>query len=103
MARLASLLLISLSACEPAPPATKGGPQHYDAQGTIVRIEGEYVLIDHEDVPGFMDAMTMTFPVSDPSVLEGLEQGARVSFRIVVDGASYEIDQIEPIARSPSP
>ena len=54
------------------------------------------MLIDHEDIAGFMDAMTMTFPVTDASLLEGLDKGTRVTFRVVVDGASYEIDRIEP-------
>ena len=64
--------------------------------GTIISVEEEHVLIDHEDLPGFMDAMTMTFSVSDPELLNGLEDGTRVRFRVVVDGASYTIDHIEP-------
>ena len=76
-------------------PITESEPRTYEATGTIVSIEGEHVLIDHQDIPGFMDAMTMTFPVEDPALLEGLEEGDRVRFRIVVNGASYEIDRIE--------
>ncbi len=55
------------------------------------------MLIERGNIPGFMDAMTMTFPVSDPSLLEGLEKGTRVTFRVVVDGASYEVDRIGPV------
>lgn len=98
--RMFFLLVAGLSACAPDSPATVNGHERYQAEGTIVRTEGEYVIIDHEDIPGFMDAMTMTFPVRDPSVLEGLEQGARVKFRVVVDGASYEVDQLDPGSES---
>lgn len=90
-----SLSILLVNACAPDQSVVTQGPQTYEAVGTIVRIEGEYVLIDHDDIPGFMDAMTMTFPVTDPSLLEGLDQGTRVSFRVVVDGARYEIDRIE--------
>jgi len=89
------LLTLAVAACAPDPPDTPAGPETYEANGTVISVEGEHVLIDHQDIPGFMDAMTMTFPVSDPALLEGLEAGTRVTFRVVVDGASYTIDHIE--------
>ena len=96
-------LVLCASACAPDRPVATGGVEVYEATGTIVSIEGEYVLIDHGDIPGFMDAMTMTFPVSDPALLGGFERGARVSFRVVVDGASYEIDRITSRAPDDAP
>ena len=94
-----TLLLLGLAVVGCVPDASEApdgpaGPKTYEATGTVISVEGEHVLIDHEDIPGFMDAMTMTFPVSDPSSLEGLEVGTRVTFRVVVDGASYTIDRI---------
>lgn len=83
------------AACAPdgvAPPDTT---QHFDGTGTLVAIEDGKLLIDHEEIPGFMDAMTMTFPLEDPALLEGLEPGVRVAFRVAVRGSSYAIDQIE--------
>ena len=96
MIRLLTLLLaLAAVACAPDQPEAPEGPRTYEATGTVIGVEGERVLIDHEDIPGFMDAMTMSFPVSDPTLLEGVVGGMRVSFRIVVDGASYAIDRIE--------
>jgi protein SCO1/2 len=89
------LLILAVSACAPEPPAVDDSPKSYEAVGTIVSVEGEYVLIDHDDIPGLMDAMTMTFSVSEPALLENLDRGSRVSFRVVVEGASYTIDRIE--------
>lgn len=96
--RWMGLLLLGLAAAACAPESTDApvGQKTHEAVGTVVSVEGEYVLIDHGDIPGFMDAMTMTFPVSDPALLEGLEEGTRVTFWVVVDGASYTIDRIEP-------
>lgn len=90
-------MLLGVSACAPD-SVDEAEPKTYEAVGTIVSVEGNHVLIDHEDIPGFMDAMTMTFPVPDASILEGLEKGMRVNFRVVVDGASYEIVAIESVA-----
>ena len=90
------LLALAASACAPDQTDAPAGPKTYEAVGTVISVEGEHVLIDHEDIPGFMDAMTMTFPVSDAALLDGLEDGARVRFRVVVDGASYAVDRIEP-------
>ncbi len=90
------LLPLAVNTCAPDRPDADAESPTYEATGTIINIEGEYVLIDHGDIEGFMDAMTMTFPVTDVALLEGLEKGTRVTFRVVVDGASYEIDRIEP-------
>ena len=47
-----------------------GGPGVYEARGIVedVDVTGAQVLIDHEDVPGLMPAMTMNFAVPDEEV-----------------------------------
>jgi protein SCO1/2 len=52
-------------------------------------------VIDHEDIPGLMPAMTMSFDVADPAVLAGLEAGARVRFRLSFDGRVYRVVSVE--------
>ncbi|MEC5126586.1 SCO family protein [Verrucomicrobiales bacterium BCK34] len=37
------------------------------------------ILIDHEEIPGFMPRMVMPFRVLDPSLFEGLEPGMEVT------------------------
>ena len=91
---LAALICVT---CAPDEAVVHDGARTYESEGSVVSIEDNLVLIDHEDIPGFMDAMTMTFPVSDRALLEGVERGMRVKFRVVVDGANYSLDRIEPI------
>jgi Cu/Ag efflux protein CusF len=38
------------------------------------------VIIDHEDIPGLMEGMTMSFEPDDPTLLNGLSPGDRVRF-----------------------
>jgi protein SCO1/2 len=90
---LVSALLLVLS-CGPAPREERG-PRVFEGVGTLVRIEGDQVTLEHGDIPGFMPAMTMSFPVKDPAIFSGLEEGVRVKFRIEVEGSSYAVVSLE--------
>lgn len=48
-----------------------------DAQSGIVRVA-------HDEIPGYMDAMTMPFLSRDPEGLRGLKSGDRIAFNLVV-------------------
>ena len=54
------------------------------------------MTIDHEDIPGLMMGMTMTFSVSDPGVLRGVEPGQVIDFRVRKDGSRYVVTEIRP-------
>jgi len=73
------------------------GPELYEARGTVLFFEPGRVYLNHEEMPGFMDAMAMGFDVRDPTVLEGIEQGASVEFRVVVEPDTFYIDEIHPV------
>jgi len=91
---LAGLSVLSLSC---APPEQNRGPKVYEGIGVVVHIESDQVTLDHGDIPGFMEAMAMTFLVKDASILSGVEEGARVKFQIEVDGSAYAVAAIAPI------
>lgn len=57
--------------------------------------------VKHEEVPGFMPAMTMPFDVKDTNELAGLQPGQAVVFRLTVGDTEAWIDQIEKLG-SPS-
>lgn len=44
--------------------------------------QNQEVVIDHEEIKGFMDAMTMGYKVSSSSLLKGVKPGDRVRFTI---------------------
>ena len=81
----------------------EGGPGVYDARGVVedVDVEGAQVLIDHEDVPGLMPAMTMNFAVPDEAVLEGLAAGQVIEFEMRFTGRSYEVESFEVVGEAP--
>ena len=52
----------------------------YDIKGKVVAVDTEKkkVTLNHEDIPGYMQAMEMSFDVTDTKVLEGLKPGDQV-------------------------
>jgi Cu/Ag efflux protein CusF len=62
----------------------KGAPKTVSAQGEVIALvpeRGEIVLT-HGEIKGFMDAMTMGYKVSSPSLLKTLKPGDTVQFTI---------------------
>jgi protein SCO1/2 len=85
---LALALAIALCAC---------GADTYDARGVVraVRAPEHQVTIEHGAIAGLMPAMTMSFDVADPKLLDGVEPGQYVEFRIAKRGARLEIVALE--------
>jgi protein SCO1/2 len=92
----------STSSQEPSKPdasESAGEQQRFEGKGVVeaIDVSQSQVTLAHEDIEGFMNAMTMPFDVKNPSILEELEVGMEVTFSLVVeaDGTFY-IDRIEP-------
>jgi Cu/Ag efflux protein CusF len=64
--------------------ATANAPRAVTAEGSVVAVvpaTGQLV-IQHGEIKGFMDAMTMGYPTEPSSLLEGLKPGDKVRFSI---------------------
>ena len=61
------------------------------------------VSVKHEDIPGFMPAMTMAYFVKTPSILDGLAPGDLITARLNVDGSTAWLDRIEKVGRADLP
>ncbi len=59
-------------------------PEILKGEGIVekVVIPDRRVVIAHEDIPGFMDAMTMSFEVDKPSLLQVLKPGDHIRFTL---------------------
>lgn len=53
------------------------------------------LIVDHEEIPGFMAKMVMGYPVTPPTLAQGLEPGAKIRFTI--DADKRAIVDIKPI------
>ena len=91
---IAALLLVALTlaACR-----SEEAPVTYDVRGVYLgpQFNGDAALIDHEAIPGYMEAMRMPFRVEDPALLQELEPETAIAFRLVVKEDGSYIDRIE--------
>ena len=55
------------------------------------------VVVDHEEIKGFMGAMEMSYPVADPALLDGVQAGDKISFTI--DRANNKISGIKMLRK----
>jgi len=91
-------VLIAAVACSRAPE-----PRRYQVRGQIVGInpERQEVLVDHEDIPGFMPAMTMPYRVQDPALLQGKQPGDLVTATLVVEEVNAYLSTLTTTGRAP--
>lgn len=70
------LFSAGLAGCGSSKPAQQPaeGPQRYHLDGRVVSVETakQQVVVDAGDIPGFMAAMTMPYPVKNPNLLAPL-------------------------------
>lgn len=82
----ALVLAAALAAC--------GSGETGRGQGVVLQVHGDgRIVIEHGDIPGVMKAMTMEFEI-DPKLLEGVEEGDRVDFRVDDAGGRWRVTEI---------
>lgn len=69
----------------------------YDVTGKVTATDADKqtVTLDHEDIPGLMNAMEMDFKVENRSVLEGISAGDQVQGRLRAKSGDYTITHLE--------
>ena len=110
------LLIISLalaaSGCGRSHDHTAGGRRAtefstnvtaYEVRGVLkeIRKAGAAALIEHEDIPGYMEAMTMLLDVKNTNELAGLAPGDAITFRMLVTDSDGWIDRVRKTGSGP--
>ncbi|MGB6429675.1 MAG: SCO family protein [Candidatus Acidiferrales bacterium] len=75
------------------PPA----PKHFHMSGTIISkdVNAQQITVAHDDIPGFMAAMTMPYSVHDPHGLDEVQPGDKIVADVVVESSSdYWLEHI---------
>ena len=82
----------------PAPDARNGqsSTQIFSVKGVVKELkpDGKTAVVQHEEIPNYMPAMTMPFEVKNTNELTGLRPGDEVSFRLFVTEKEGWIDRI---------
>ena len=102
--RHTALLLFSLlvfTACQKPVTQTSGSGEakRYQLKGKVVSVDRaqKRATIDHEAVEGYMDAMTMQFPIHEDWVWDDLIPGSEIRAELVVDSSAKDPYWLEKI------
>jgi len=87
------LFCLLIAACTSKP---KKEPRRFDITGKVVSVDKakKQVVLAHQDIPGFMKAMTMDFTLKDEWAFNVLEPGDQISGQLVVDPDGAYIEGI---------
>ncbi|MEP6850185.1 MAG: SCO family protein [Acidobacteriota bacterium] len=80
--------------------------KRFPFKGKVISVnkEAKKAKIEHGDIPGYMEAMTMEFPIREDWVWDELKPGADIEADLVVDdpNAQYWLEKIR-ISMTPNP
>ncbi len=106
--RFSVLFIISVllfTACQKA-QTISADAKHYALKGTVIATDKakKKATVEHEDIVGYMPAMTMEFPVRADWVWDDLTKGAEIRADLVVDNVKgeYWLENIAIVA-APNP
>jgi Cu/Ag efflux protein CusF len=107
-----------LAACGPSPNAQSAtaantkvaiqakdtGVKRYALTGRVVSIDksAQSIVVDGDEIPGFMAAMTMPYQVKDTSALDKLSPGDQIKAEIVLGNDEAYLENIVVVKKASS-
>jgi protein SCO1 len=94
-----ALVSVSISACQNDPPLHR-----YPLKGTIVSVEptAKGIVVAHEDIGGYMPAMTMPFPLKDEHLLDVLKPGDEIAATLVTARLTHWLEDVVVTRQAPA-
>jgi Cu/Ag efflux protein CusF len=89
------LLVVLTSSCssKPAPP------KQYQLHGEVVRLDpqGKTATINSQKIEGWMEAMSMEYPVKDAQDFSKLQPNECIDATVFVQGTEYWVADVRPV------
>jgi protein SCO1/2 len=94
IASVALAAVLAAGGCRSAEP-----PSRYPLRGQVLAVDAEQqqVTVRHDDIPGLMPGMTMSFPVASAELMEGREPGELIVATLEVTNS---VGRLTTIART---
>ncbi|HEX8141696.1 MAG TPA: SCO family protein [Pyrinomonadaceae bacterium] len=91
---LIALLTTASLSCRQAQKPASG--RRYELKGKVVSVDraGHRITLDHEEIPGYMEAMVMPYALRDEQILAELAPGDQLRATLVVDDTSSRLEDI---------
>ena len=99
------LLALMICTCLVTSCGRSGNERRFDLKGKVLVVEPEkhLVTVAHEEVKGYMPAMTMPFTVPSESDLKILAPDDQITATLVVDGSQAWLEDLIIIRQSANP
>jgi Copper binding periplasmic protein CusF len=91
------LLLLASLACGHKPEA-KGPARHYQLRGRVVSLnrKDQTASIDAAEIPGYMEAMKMDYPIASKAEFDALSAGESIKATVnVYESGDYDLSGIQ--------
>jgi protein SCO1/2 len=91
VALLGAIELSGVIGCHQKAPSTQvSATKQYPIRGTVVQVDDKdgQITLQHEAIPGLMEAMTMQYPVTDKAALSELHPGDKIMATLLADPSS---------------
>ena len=100
--RTAFLMVLALVAAACSRP-TSGERKQYSLEGQILSVQDDHkqAVIRHEEIPNFMSAMTMPYPVLDAKEYEGLAPGDLITAELIVEPTRAYLQKVKRVGNAP--
>ena len=89
-------LLSACSAEKEEPARSRASAREYALTGEVIRLQPDtgVAAIKHNEIPGWMEAMTMEFPLESHDDLRRLKPGDRIRARVFVQDLDYWLGDV---------
>ena len=87
------------------PQAPQAQERRYSLRGTVMSIDRsqQRIVVDHEEIPGFMVAMAMPYPVADAQLLDVAAPGDQITADVVATETSAHLANIVVVKKAEAP
>jgi protein SCO1/2 len=91
-----SALALGVSGCKKSAPAAQQNVKRYHLVGKIVSIDKDQasIMVDGQEIVGFMAAMTMPYSVRDSKLLTPLAPGDEITADVIIDDQGAYLENI---------
>jgi protein SCO1/2 len=95
------LLAFALGGCKSksTPPPSNVAVEKYKLDGVVVSLDPQAHIakINGQKIEGWMDAMTMEYPLKDPAEFTSLHVGDHITATVFVQGLNYSLGEIHQV------
>jgi len=102
-AQIAFSLVLTLAAAACGGSSKPANEHTYKVEGQVIEVSPDHqqATVKHEEIKGFMMAMTMPYKVKDPQVLTGIAPGDLINATLVVDTNGAYFSDVKKVGEAP--